>query len=157
MISTGRFCNVCDTFTQRGKVTVLTLKNDTFPTLMKGQACSWQGQHQSFHESVCSRTPPWDIINCHNSSLINKFMKRHFGWSPGYISACIMRRDTTRSRTSQRSNCCSGIQSHSLGGWFVTASLTVPARLSARWQQDFSRLSYLSQNKLLQICETNIE
>lgn len=38
MISAGRFCNVCDTFSQRGKVTALTLENDTFPTLMKGRA-----------------------------------------------------------------------------------------------------------------------
>lgn len=127
------------------------------PLWWKDEPSSWQAQHQSFQESERSRSSPRDIINCHNPSLINKFMKRHCGWRPGYISACFMRWDTARSRTGQRSNCCSGIQSHSLGGWFVTALLAVAARLSARWQRDFSRLSYLSQNKLLQICETNIE
>lgn len=105
----------------------------------KDEPTSWQDQHQSLHESERSRSSPRDIINCQNLSLINKVVKRRCGWRPGYMSAWFMQWDAARSRTSQRSNCCSGIQSHSLAGWFVTATIMLAARLSARWQRDFQR------------------
>lgn len=80
MISMGKSCNVCDTLTQRGCVSVetaLTLKNDTFATQRgkKNEPGPWQGWHQSFHESECSHSSPREIINCHISPLINKIMK----------------------------------------------------------------------------------
>lgn len=110
-----------------------------FPVWWKDEPTSWRGQHQSFHESERSSSSPGDIINCHNSSLMNKVTKRHCGWRPGYISAWFMQWDSARSRTSQRSNCCSGIRSRSLAGWFVTAMLMLAARLSARWQREFQQ------------------
>lgn len=111
------------------------------PLWWKDEPASWRGQHQSFHESEHRPSSPRDIINCHNSSLINKVLKRRCGWRLGYISAWFVLWDTIRSRTRQGSNCCSGIQSHSLAGWFVTAMFVLTARLSARRQQEFQQAS----------------
>lgn len=130
------------------------------PPWWKDQPAPWRGQHQSFHESERSRSSPRDIINCHNSSLINKVLKRRCGWRPGYISAWFVRRDTIRSRTRVKGQTVAvGFRAAaSQAGLFQRCSCSLPASRRDD-SRNFSRLqqSYLSQNKLLQICETNIE
>lgn len=167
----GKFCNLCDTSIQREEIYVwatLALNNDTFTTLreIKNERNPWQARHQSFHLSTCGHLSPRKIINCHISLLINGKKYENCPicrrWSR-YTSPCFMWRVTGCSWTSQRSSCCSRMQRRRGPGRVICysphmkAPLAVAAWLSARWQRDFNRQSYLSQNKLLQICETNIE
>lgn len=121
----------------------------------------WQAQHQSFYLSECGRSSPRKIINCHISSLIKKKYECPIhSWRLRYISVMshwtlldwskvkLVQSDAELVSPRQTVICYSP---------HMKAPLAVAAWLSARWQRAFNRQSYLSQNKLLQICETNIE
>lgn len=171
MCSMGKFCNPCDTFTQSDQVYVeaaLAVNNDIFSTLRgkKNEPNPWQARHQSFHPSECSHSSPREIISSHISSLINKNMKtipstvdgsdayQHAFCDESTDAPGLVKGQTTAVR------CRAGdsqADSDLLQPPHMKAPLAVAAWLSARWQRDFNRQSYLSQNKLLQICETNIE
>ena len=134
----------------------------------KNESDTRQTRHPSFHLSKRGHLSPRGIINCHTTSSINKNMKSvpsavNGSDTHGISMLFVMSHETLLdwSKVKPTAVRCRAGGSQADSDLFQPltwkAPLTVAAWFSARWQRDFNRQSYLSQNKLLQICETNIE